>query len=217
MKTIMRMLGAGLLLSMMLQNGAALAAYDEGIEYRQISTPVPLQTDKPREVVELFWYGCPHCYQFEPKLTQWLKNKPKDVGFMRIPAVFVNPQTGKPSPHWAFHAKVFYTAEVLGVLDKVHKPFFDAIHAKGKRMQSLDEVETFFAEHGVKPETFRNAFNSFAVDSKLRRSIDLSERYGASGVPTLVVNGKYITDGPMSGGHDAMLEIVNQLLKSASD
>lgn len=213
MKTIMRMFGASLILLVFLHSGLSLAAYDEGIEYRRITPPVPLQTDKPHEVVELFWYGCPHCFQFEPQLRKWIKNKPKDVAFLRVPAVFLNPQTGKPSQRWAFHAKVFYTAELLGVLDKVHRHFFDAIHVKGKRMLSLDEVEKFFSKYGVKPETFRETFNSFAVDSKLRRAIDLTERYGAGGVPTLIVDGKYMTDGPMSGGHKQMLEVVNQLLK----
>ncbi|MGD8547817.1 MAG: thiol:disulfide interchange protein DsbA/DsbL [Thiohalophilus sp.] len=215
MRTMLRMLLPVLVLSLALPMASA-SDYAEGIEYRQISPPVEKLTDKPREVVELFWYGCPHCYRFEPLLNAWLKNKPDNVGFVRVPAVFVNPQTNQPNPRWALHAKMFYTAELLGILDKIHTPLFKRIHGKHEHVDTVEKAEKFFAEFGIDSETFQNTFNSFAVDSKLRRAIDLSRRYGATGVPTLIIDGKYRTDGPMSGGHEQMLGIVNQLLQSDS-
>ncbi|MFP4611029.1 MAG: thiol:disulfide interchange protein DsbA/DsbL [Thiohalophilus sp.] len=211
MKTILR-IGAPILALALLSAAPATAEYAEGIEYRSISPKVGKLTDKPREVVELFWYGCPHCYDFEPKINGWVENKPENVGFERVPAVFMHPQTGKPNPKWAFHAKLFYTAELLGVLDKIHEPLFERIHKKGQHIHTSDEAEAFFAEFGVDTERFNKTLNSFAVDSKVRRAIELTRRYGAEGVPTLIIDGKYRTDGPMSGGHDAMLGVVKQLL-----
>lgn len=211
MKTILRVLTPVLGL-MLLFPASATTEYAEGIEYRRISPAVQKLTDKPREVVELFWYGCPHCYRFEPGLENWIRNKPDNVGFERVPAVFMHPQSGKPNPKWAFHAKLFYTAELLGVLDKVHGPLFEEIHARGRHIHTADEAAEFFARFGIDNETFQNTLNSFAVDGKVRRAIELTRRYGANGVPTLVIDGRYITDGPMAGGHDAMLGIVQQLL-----
>jgi thiol:disulfide interchange protein DsbA len=204
-----------LLALLMLLPSQATARFDEGIEYRKISPAVEKLTDKPHEVVELFWYGCPHCFNFEPKLEAWVENKPDDVGFVRVPAVFVHPQTNQPNPKWALHAKMFYTAEVLDILDKIHGPLFKRIHVEGKHIHSMSQAQAFFKEFGVDADTFQNTINSFPVDNRLRRSIDLTKRYGAGGVPTLVIDGRYITDGPMSGGHDQMLGVVEQILQRA--
>ena len=214
MSRVLRFLPAVLAL-LVLMPSAASAGYDEGIEYRRISPAVEKLTDKPHEVVELFWYGCPHCYNFEPRLENWLKNKPDNVGFARVPAVFVDGRTNQPNPRWALHAKMLYTAQLLGILDKIHTPLFNSIHKQNKHFHSTREAQAFFEEFGVDADTFQNTINSFAVDAKLRRAIDLTRRYGASGVPTLVIDGRYITDGPMSGGHKQMLGVVNQLLKDA--
>jgi len=181
------------------------AGIDEGIEYKTVSPRVDNQIDdKQTEVVELFWYGCPHCFHFEPELLNWLKHKPKNVNFVRIPAVF--------NPGWRLHAQAFYTAKVLGVLDKIHEPLFNAIHLKGKRMASADELADFFAEHGVKKKDFFAAFNSFAVDADVRRAEDLTKRYGIDGVPSLIVDGKYRTSASLAGSNEKMLEVVNYLI-----
>ncbi len=181
------------------------AGIDEGIEYKTVSPRVDNQIDdKKVEVVELFWYGCPHCFHFEPLLDQWIKNKPRNVNFVRIPAVF--------NPSWRLHAQAFYTAKVLGVLDKIHQPLFDAIHIKGQRMASADELADFFARHGVKKKAFFDAFNSFAVDADVRRAEDLTQRYGIDGVPSLIVDGKYRTSASLAGSNEKMLEVVNYLI-----
>ncbi len=188
--------------------GTALAQYDEGTQYKRLAAPVPTVDANKVEVVELFWYGCPHCYRLEPDLNKWLKTKPANVVFVRVPAVF--------RPLWAFHAKVYYTAEVLGVLDKVHEPMFDAMHVQRRKMASVDEVKALFAQYGVTSEQFDNAFNSFAVDAKVRRATDLTRRYGIEGVPALVINGKYVTDGVMAHGHDGMLKVTDYLISKES-
>lgn len=216
MKAILR-IWAPILAVALLIPATAMGEYAEGIEYRTISPAAKTLTDKPREVVELFWYGCPHCYNFEPKINNWVRNKPENVGFERVPAVFMHPRTGKPNPKWAFHAKLFYTAKLLDVLDDIHGPLFERIHEKGQHIHTSDEAEAFFAEFGVDAESFNNTFNSFAVDSKVRRAIELTRQYGAEGVPTLIIDGKYRTDGPMSGGHNQMLGVVKQLLDTDAE
>ena len=192
----------------LLPAGTALAEYVEGTQYKRLAAPVPTVDANKVEVVELFWYGCPHCYRLEPDLNKWLKNKPANVVFVRVPGVF--------RPLWGFHAKVYYTAEVLGVLDQVHPAMFEAMHVQRRKMNSVDEVKALFAQHGVTSEKFDNAFNSFAVDAKVRRATDLTRRYGLEGVPALVINGKYVTDGVMAHGHNGMLQVTDYLISKES-
>jgi len=200
---ILTVLGLGLL-----STGLARAGYDEGIEYQRLPVPVPTIAPDKIEVRELFWYGCPHCYRLEPLLQKWLQHKPANVVFVRTPAIF--------NPRWAFHAKVYYTAEVLGVVDKLHQAIFDAIHKDKQRLDTPAAVRALFVRHGISAKDFDNAFNSFAVDAKVRRAADLTRRYGISGVPSMVVNGKYVTDGPMGNGHEGMLKIVDYLIARES-
>ena len=192
----------------LLPAGTALAEYVEGTQYKRLAAPVPTVDASKVEVVELFWYGCPHCYRLEPDLKKWLKNKPANVVFVRVPAVF--------RPLWGFHAKVYYTAEVLGVLDQVNPAMFEAMHVQRRKLNSVDEVKALFAQYGVTSEKFDNAFNSFAVDAKVRRATDLTRRYGLEGVPALVINGKYVTDGVMAHGHHGMLQVTDYLISKES-
>ena len=183
----------------------AQAAFDEGIEYRVIKPPVATQSGNKIEVVELFWYGCPHCFRLEPRMKQWLKNKPANVEFIRIPAIF--------NKRWELHAKAFYTAEVLGILDKIHDPLFEQIHINKKQLANKAAIKSFFIQHGgVKGNEFDNTFDSFMVNIKVNRARDLSKRYGIDGVPALVVNGKYLSDGPMASGHANMMKILDHLI-----
>lgn len=186
--------------------GVARASIDEGIEYQKVTPPVPTTVNnKQIEVVEMFWYGCPHCYHFEPSLLKWLAHKPKYVVFTRIPAIFNNPM-------WEIHAKAYYTADVLGVLDKTHEAFFNAIHEKGERLATESAIEAFFVKHGVSAKDFKNAFNSFAVYSKVRRAAELTRRYGIDGVPSMIVDGKYRTSGSLAGGNEGMIKVINFLV-----
>lgn len=184
--------------------------FDEGIEYRRITPVVPVETDAGVEVVELFWYGCPHCFTFEPHLKRWLSQKPEHVTFKRVPAVFGNPV-------WALHARAFYTAEALGVLDTIHEPLFNAIHLQRRPLSSEQQLAEFFAEHGVAGESFKKTFHSFGVNAAVRRAADLSERYQIGGVPALVVEGKHRTEGPMAASYEGMLQVLDFLIAQEGD
>lgn len=180
------------------------AAPTEGFEYQRIDVPVPTETGSKVEVLELFWYGCPHCFHLEPTLEKWLKTKPANAEFRRLPAVL--------NDNWAIHAKVFYTAETLGVLEKLHTPLFQAYHEQNNKLKDEAAIRQVFVANGVKAEDFDRAFNSFAVDAKVRRARDLSQRFGIDGVPAIIVNGKYRTSATLTGGHQQTMEVVNFLI-----
>lgn len=187
---------------------AAFAGFDEGIDYKKIEPPMPTTAPAGKiQVTEMFWYGCPHCFHFEPKLLNWLKTKPKDVDFVRIPAVF----PGRES--WEVHARAFYTAQVLGILSKTHEALFNAIHVDGRPENSEQNLQAFFAKHGVQPQVFKETFNSFAVYTKVRKAADLTRRSKITGVPSMIVAGKYRVDGDLAGGQERMLKVVNFLIK----
>ena len=184
---------------------SARAEYDEGIEYKRISPSVPTEVPAGKiEVVELFWYGCPHCYRFEPLLEAWVKKLPDDVVFRRVPAVF--------NPLWALHAKAYYTAQLLKVLDRMHPVLFDAMHVRHQKLNTPQAIRKLFVDNGVDGKAFDQVFNSFAVDVKLRRATELTRRYGIDGVPSLVIQGTYRTDGPLANGHQGMLKVADHLI-----
>ena len=196
--------------SLALLAGLALAgplAAQDDIEgkYVPIKPAQPTQSGDRIEVVEVFWYGCPHCYSFEPYLNEWLANKPDDVAFIRLPGVL--------NQGWIPHAKAYYTAEKLGVVEKIHRPLFDAIHKSRRPLQSEDQLAAFFAEQGVPAGEFREAYNSREVDAKIRQAYFLARDYKLTGVPSLVINGKYLTSGSHAGTFENMLEVTDQLIE----
>jgi thiol:disulfide interchange protein DsbA len=186
---------------------SAKPAYEEGVEYQRVvpAQPTEAPTGK-QEVVELFWYGCPHCFHLEPSLQEWLKAKPKDVLFRRMPAVL--------GDRWALLARAYYAAEALGVLETIHPKLLEAIHEDERQFPDKAAVQDFFAEQGVKREDFTQVFDSFFVESKLRHATTMTERYGIDGVPALVVNGEYRTSPAQAGGIEAAVEVVDFLLNN---
>ena len=188
----------------------AETSYSEGAQYKKVSPAQPTTTEGTGkvEVVELFWYGCPHCYRLEPLVDRWLKKKPANVEFVRVPGVF--------RPEWEIHARAFYAAQVLGVSDKVHTPIFEAIHEQKRNLSTDDAMMQLFAEYGVSNDEFKRVFHSFAVETKVRRARDLSQRYGAEGVPTLIVNGKYRTSASEAGSAANIFNVVDYLVKQES-
>jgi thiol:disulfide interchange protein DsbA len=189
------------------------ADYAEGFEYKLVTPPVATSSGDTIEVVELFWYGCPHCYNFEPALEKWRKTKPDNVKFVRIPAVL--------RKSWELHARAFYIAETLGMQDAIHHALFDAMHKQSKTINTPAALKTFFMQQGVKESDYDKAFNSFTVQSKVQRAVALGERYEAHGVPTMIVNGKYRTNTKMASlgevpHHDNMLKVVDHLIKLES-
>lgn len=187
---------------------SAAVSYKEKIHYERVVPPQPTTTENKIEVVELFWYGCPHCNSLEPYVERWLKKMPANVQFVRIPTIF--------RPGWEAHARAYYTAEILGVLDKTHKAMFEAIHAKKQRLDTEQALMKFFAEHGVSQKDFKRVFKSFAVEAKIRRAKDMSQRYGIRGVPALIVNGKYRTNKSLAGNNASIFKVVNHLVKQES-
>lgn len=176
--------------------------------YETITPAQPTHNPDKIEVMEFFWYGCPHCYSFEPVINAWAKKLPDNVEFIRQPAIF--------SELWGKHAKAYFVAEALGVVDKVHADFFDALQNKKQSLETEDQLARFFVEHGVKEADFHEAFNSFLVDAKMRQAATMPARYGITGVPAVVINGKYKTNGTLAGSHEKMIEVINRLIQQES-
>jgi len=173
---------AACLLALVLSTGAA-AQLAPGKDYRLINPPQPTNSGKKVEVLEFFWYGCPHCAHLQPTLRTWLKKKPADVEFRRAPAVLGDswiPLT------WAYHA-----FDVMGQLDKLHYEVFTAIHEQRVRLADQNVLFDWVAKQGVDRKQFMDTYNSFGVKSRGMRSIEMSRDYDISSTPTLVVDGKY--------------------------
>jgi thiol:disulfide interchange protein DsbA len=151
----------------------------------------------------VFWYGCPHCYELDPLLEQWRERKADYVNFVRVPAVW--------NTTLRLHARAFYTAEELGTGEQMHAEFFREIHERGNRLDTEAKLQEFFGRFDVDAAAFKTAFDSFAVQAKLQRADELSRRYRIESVPTIVVNGKYTTDGPMVGSYAELLVLIDEL------
>ncbi|MGB2972590.1 MAG: thiol:disulfide interchange protein DsbA/DsbL [Candidatus Competibacter sp.] len=165
---------------------AAPPSFQEGKDYVRLSTPVPSSVPDKIEVVELFSYRCPHCYQLETVIQEWLRRKPENVVLVRIPV------SGGFDPSYESAARAYYAAEALGVLDKIHQPLFDAIHKERRKLGTEDELAGFFAEHGVNQDAFRKAYQSFQTETRWLRGDQLvAQRYRVRGVPAVFVNGRY--------------------------
>ncbi len=176
--------------------------------YEPLTPAQPTQSADKVEIIEFFWYGCPHCYAFEPLIDKWSKSLPKNVEFIRQPAVF--------NEVWAKHAKAYYVAESLGIVEKVHADLFDAIQNKKEPLDTEASLAQFFAAHGVSEAQFKEAYSSFGVDSKVRQAPVIAAKYGITGVPTVIINGKYKTNGTVAGSHEKMIEVMNTLIKQES-
>jgi thiol:disulfide interchange protein DsbA len=194
----------GLLAAWLLAAGPA-RAFDQGIDYKAVPEPQPTETPGKVEVLEMFWYGCPHCYHLEPALNRWLAHKPAYVAFRRVPAVL--------GPGWALLAKAYYAAEALGVADRTHAALFDALHKERLHLFDENSLADWFAHQGVGVDKgqFLKALHSFVVDLKVRQAAQLDQRFGIDGVPSFVVNGKYSTSPSMVGSNDKVFQVIDYL------
>ena len=181
--------------------------YEEGKHYKRIDQPRVIESDKV-EILEFFWYGCPHCYSFEPKLGEWTKNKPGNVEFVRVPATF--------QPLWVLHARAYYALQMLGVGEKIHLKFFSEIHNSKNYMKTLDALTVFVQKQGVDKSEFIDAMNSFTVETQVRKATKLVTDYSLNGVPAVAVNGKYLISASMAGSYDNMIKIMNYLIEKES-
>lgn len=185
--------------------GSQQPQFTEGKDYARLEPAQPTDNPGKVEVMEVFWYGCPHCYNFEPHLTEWIASEMPDYAvFTRLPAVL--------NRQWEVHARAYYTAEALGVLDEIHKPLFEAMHEEKRQLPNDEAVAEFFAEHGVSAESYLSTSESFAVENKLRRAATLPGRMGISGVPAIVVDGKYRIDAQMAGSYEKLMDTVAYLV-----
>lgn len=181
--------------------------FELGTHYQRLSPTQPTSSSPDQiEVAEIFWYGCPHCYTFDPYLESWKADLPGNVNFVRIPAVW--------NPLLQVHARAYYAAEALGKGEEMHAPIFREIHVNGNYLDSEQALQAFFGQFDVSPEDFSSAFNSFAVHTKLQRADELSRRYRIQSVPTVIVNGKYSTNATEAGGYDTLMELIDELIAS---
>jgi protein dithiol oxidoreductase (disulfide-forming) len=178
------------------------------VNYGVLAQPQPVDSDGRVEVLEFFWYNCPHCYALEPLIEPWAKKLPKDTQFKRVPAIF--------NEQWAMAGRAYYALEATGDLERLHRPLFDAIHNNGLRITDEKAVAEWIGKQGGDAAKFSAAYRSFAVESKLKRALQLTQAYQFDGVPTLAVQGKYVVIAGKHGGNQAeMLATVDYLIGQA--
>jgi thiol:disulfide interchange protein DsbA len=183
--------------------------FEEGVHYHVLPQAQPVQTGDQIEVLELFWYHCPHCFALEPVLEEWIDNeKPQNADYVRMPGI--------ANKSWIFDARVFYALEALGLLDQMHADVFNEIHVRKNPFKELSDLQLLLEKHGVSETEFAAAFNSFAVDMKTKNAQKMMMRYQATGVPTIVVDGKYRASASTAGGHRELIELTNYLVDKAA-
>jgi thiol:disulfide interchange protein DsbA len=175
-----------------------------GTHYAELPVPIKVRNADKVEVAEYFSYGCPHCYLFEPAIGSWKAQLPADVEFVRTPAVW--------NDDYQLYAQTYFTAQALNVLEEVHVPLFDAIHNQRRRLNDPERMAAFFAELGVDPLAFARTYNSFGVRASTQQAEAKGRAYRSSGVPALIVNGKYRVEGSMAGSNANMLLIADFLI-----
>ena len=186
-------------------SGTALAqgAPVEGQHYVKLNQPVPVPSDGKVHVVEFFWYGCPHCNNFEPMLDAWAKALPPEIVFQRVHVAF--------SAMHETHSRIFYALESLGLVEQMHRKVFAAMHNQRKRLDKEADIEAFMTENGVDGKKFIDMFKSFGVATKVRQAKQLHEAYKIDGVPALGVHGRFYTNIGLAGGPDKALAVVSHL------
>ena len=199
--------GAGLLAASLPGVVAAQGGPVEGKDYVKLNQPVTVPGGGKVDVVEFFWYGCPHCNTFEPMLDGWIKKLPADVAFRRAHVSF--------TAQHETHAKIFYALEASGQFDALHRKVFAEIHQQRKRLDKEAEIVAFVAAAGGDAAKFSDAFNSFGVATKVRQGKQLSDAYKIDGVPAIGVAGRWFTSPSMAGGYDKVLVVTESLIQRA--
>lgn len=182
-------------------SNAAMANFVQGTDYKVLANPGQVDVAGKIEVREFFWYGCGHCFKLEPHMQTWLKKLPKDVNFVRTPASM--------NPTWEMSARGYYVAESLRIRRFIHLPLFHAIHDKGQQIYDQASQAKFFVQYGVPESKFNSLFNSFPISAKVNKGNQLAQQYQLTGVPAVVVNGKYVVQGE----DGKVTQVVNYLIE----
>ncbi|MGP4845162.1 thiol:disulfide interchange protein DsbA/DsbL [Marinobacter sp. 1Y8] len=202
----------GLLCVMLLLPMAAwvnAADFVAGEDYEVMSNPLPTRNPDEVEVTEVFWYGCPHCYAFKPFIEAWEESKADDVDFEMLPAAL--------GRSWEVHARAYYTLQALGVLDKTNSAMFDALARDHKQLNTPEAIGAFLTDYGVDKDAFVKAFDSFGVNAKMQQAQSRVRAARITGVPTVIVNGKYKVSASTAGGHEQMIEVIDYLVAKERD
>jgi thiol:disulfide interchange protein DsbA len=198
---------AALFFSSVLLTTSVLAQdkFVEGQHYERAASARPTSSPAEQvEVAEVFMYWCPHCFNFDPYFQEWVKRKPSYVTVVRLPASF--------SKLGELQASAYYTAESLGIIDRVHDDIFRAIHVDKRDLSTQEHLRDFFRSYGIEPALFDETLGSADVESKVRRADGLIKGYGIKVTPTVVVNGKYLTTLQAAGSYETWFDIIDELI-----
>jgi thiol:disulfide interchange protein DsbA len=188
---------------------AAQGGIVEGTHYVRLGQPLPVTAPAGKvEVIEFFWYACPHCNAFEPLLEAWVKKLPEFVAFRRVPVQFREEPFGT-------HQRIYFALEAMGQLEAMHRKVFSAIHNDRQRLDKPAEIQAFMSKNGLDGAKFIEVMNSFGVQTKARQAKQLAESYKIDGVPALGVQGRFYTSGSLAGGQDKMLVVADFLIQAS--
>ena len=188
-------------------SASAQGAPVEGRQYVRLTQPLPISVPPGKiEVVDFFWYGCPHCAAFEPELDAWARKLPEQVVFSRVPVAF------RPEP-FTTHQRIFYALEALGALETMHRKVFYAIHNERLPLDKPADISAFMAKNGLDAAKFMEAFASFTTQSKIKRAAALVDGYKIDGVPAIGIHGRYYTSGTLAGGNGRSLAVADYLIQ----
>ena len=201
---IKRWLQSFAILMLVTASASAQVAFVEGTDYQLIAPVVKSSQPDKIVVTEIFWYGCPHCFRFEPYVERWAADLPEGVVFEQVPSSL--------NPRWTEHARAYYAFKMMAALEQTHKALFDAIHLKRQRLTDLDSIAKFAADQGLDEKVFRENYFSFPVETQIRKNIQKEKRYGHQGVPAIIVNGKYLVSASSAGSNERMIQIMNFLV-----
>ena len=202
-----KFLVSGIATALFAFSASSMAAdFVAGKDYKVLANPGTVEVPGKIEVREFFWYGCPHCFILEPHMQTWLKKMPKDVNFVRTPAAM--------NPVWEQNARGYYVSEALGVRKRTHLPLFHAIHEGNQQIFDQASQAKFFVKYGIPEAKFNSMYNSFAITSKVAQAKKLAQQYQLSGVPAVVVNGKYVVQGQDATVTDVVSYLVEKERKA---
>ena len=204
-KQVVKLGAAALLSALAVSAWAQPSLYVAGTHYEELPAPVRTNDADRIEVLEVFWYGCGHCFRFQPLVDDWAAHAPDDVDYQRYPAIW--------NELMKVHAQAYYTAEALDAVEAVHEPIFNAINLQGNRLQNEQQLATLFTDHGVDEDAFSRAFNSFPVRTKVNQAESRMQDYQIRSTPNVIVNGKYlVTTNEAVRTQQDMLSIVDFLV-----